>query len=200
MKEEIWKDIYFEDKGKIYDYRGLYQVSNLGRVKRLETYVKDDNRNRYQKIKEHFLKNSFSKADGYFIVNLHKNGKLKRMKVHRLIAFAFIKNENNYPIINHIDGNKLNNNLENLEWCTYKHNTQEAIKNGLSKPPKTYFGVKSSHHTPIKQYDKDGNFIKKWDLVKEASESLNISRSSIWAVCNNKRKSAGGFKWRYINE
>ena len=79
----------------------------------------------------------------------YANGKLKRMKVHRLIAFAFIKNENNYPIINHIDGNKLNNNLENLEWCTYKHNTQEAIKNGLSKPPKNYSGVKSSYHTPI---------------------------------------------------
>ena len=143
MQEEIWKDIYFEDKGKIYDYRGLYQVSNLGRVKRLETYVKDNNRNRYQKIKEHFLKNSFSKADGYFIVNLHKNGKLKRMKVHRLIAFAFIKNENNYPIINHIDGNKLNNNLENLEWCTYKHNTQEAIKM-KSKKQQLWMDVQNS--------------------------------------------------------
>ena len=68
---------------------------------------------------------------GYHIVNLSIEGKCKTYLVHRLVAKAFIPNPNNYPTINHKDGNKLNNNINNLEWCSYKYNTQHAIVNGL---------------------------------------------------------------------
>lgn len=121
--KEIWKDI----KG----YEGLYQVSNLGNVKSLDRIIisKDKKRN----IRGRILHLSIC-PDGYFFCHLCKNGKDKNCKVHRLVAETFIKNPDNYPCINHIDGNKLNNKIENLEWSSYSHNVKEAFRLGLRKP------------------------------------------------------------------
>lgn len=71
---------------------------------------------------------------GYYSVKLCRDGACKGFKVHRLLAIAFLPNPNNYPVINHIDGNKLNNSLDNLEWCTISHNMQHAYDTGLKKP------------------------------------------------------------------
>ena len=113
--DEIWKDI----KG----YEGLYQASTLGEIRRKESVVVDKNKKRTRKFKSKIIKKILRK-DGYYFVNLSKNSKVKTAKVHRLIAETFLRNDENYNIINHKDGNKRNNNVTNLEWCTNSHNTK----------------------------------------------------------------------------
>lgn len=115
MKKEQWKDI----KG----YEGFYQISNLGRVKRLGNLPP---------YKEHFLK-LICNRQGYFYVCLCVENKRQAKTVHRLVAQAFIPNSKNKPCVNHIDGKKSNNKAENLEWCTHCENTKHAYKTGLIK-------------------------------------------------------------------
>lgn len=106
---EEWKDIV--------GYEGRYQVSNLGRVKSLKRKVGVKNRSTPEKIlKEHLQK------EGYYTVVLYKNGEPRRLSVHRIVAEAFLYNPNNYPVVNHKDENKGNNNVNNLEWCTVIYN------------------------------------------------------------------------------
>ena len=116
MVEEIWKDIP--------NYEGVYKVSNLGNVKSFNNRIKDKN--------PIILKQTIDRKNGYLTVSLSKNGKKKIYRVHKLVASIFIDNFNNYPVINHKDGNKLNNCVDNLEWCTYKQNIIHSWKNGLS--------------------------------------------------------------------
>ena len=118
---EIWKDIKnFENK---------YQISNLGNVKSLERLIKPTGK--YQKTKtcrERILKTCIG-AHGYFHVGLEG----KKYLIHKLIAIAFINNPNNLTCVNHKDGNKLNNSLNNLEWCDYKYNSNHMFNSGLRK-------------------------------------------------------------------
>ena len=114
--KEIWKDIK--------DFEGLYQISNLGRIKSLL-----DNKGKKREI----IRKPRKAKNGYLYLNLWNNGKYKTVKIHRLVAEYFIDNVNELPVVNHIDGNKLNNSANNLEWCTYKQNTIHAYKNGLLK-------------------------------------------------------------------
>lgn len=122
-EKEIWKDI----KG----YEGLYQVSNLGRIKSLQRYrISKSGTN--QNVNEKILKQSCGKTNKYLNVTLAKNKKNKTFQIHRLAALNFIPNPNNYPQVNHKDGNKQNNCVDNLEWCTCKENINHAWKNGLN--------------------------------------------------------------------
>lgn len=115
--QEIWKDI----RG----YEGKYQVSNLGRVKSLpRTFIRKDNR-RYV-VKECILSNGLASA-GYYTVNLES----KTHTVHRLVAETFIDNNLNKKCVNHIDGDKKNNNIKNLEWVSYSENNKHAYDSGL---------------------------------------------------------------------
>ena len=116
---EIWKDIE--------GYENKYQISNLGNVKSLETWTGD----KYIR-REKILKNMVY-GNGYYYVCLSKNGKVKKYKVNRLVAQAFIPNPDNKPFTNHIDGDKLNNNVDNLEWCTQSENMKHASMIGLRK-------------------------------------------------------------------
>lgn len=181
--EEIWKDI----KG----YKGLYQISNLGKVKNVKT----------QKI----LKNYTSKQDkGYLKVSLYSNLKSKNFKIHRLVANAFIANPCNYPQVNHINGNKQDNCVENLEWCNNSHNMKEAYKIGLVKSSHSGCFKKGEHkkqEIPINQLDLNGNLIKTWSSFTKAEKffrpnSKAIS-TNIHGALNNKQKTAYGYIWKY---
>lgn len=119
-------------------------------------------------------------------MGLSKNGKSLTQRIHRIVAKTFINNENEKIQVNHKNGNKLDNRIENLEWCTCKENIQHALKSNLIKCEK-----------PINQYDIQGNFIKNWRSVIEASRKLKIKDSNIIRVCKNKSKTAGGFIWKY---
>ncbi len=118
---EIWKDI----KG----YEGLYQVSNLGRVRSLDhIYITKCGKRMLVKGQ---MKKPSSDNDGYMFVLLRRNGKQKRCAIHRLVAKAFITNQYNKPEVNHIDAVKSNNRVDNLEWVTGKENIQHAMDKGL---------------------------------------------------------------------
>lgn len=173
---EIWKDIE--------GYEGLYQVSNFGRVKSLNY--------RYTE-KEGILK-PIKNKDGYLYVGLWKNRKGKKFRVHKLVASVFIPNDN--PIekteINHKDENPSNNHFNNLEWVTPKENCNYGTRNKrLSKKLKGK-GIK-----PILQYTLDGEFIKEWESIKQASEELYITHSNIGRCCRGEQKKCGGFLWKY---
>ena len=130
--------------------------------------------------------------DGYLRFRFWIKRKAYKIALHRLVALLYIDNPNNYPVVNHIDGNKKNNHKDNLEWCTVKHNTLHAIK----------LGLRSSKHLCKKtvQKDLDNNVIKVYDSIIEASRQTGIARQSIGKVCLGKRKSAGGYKWETFND
>lgn len=180
--EEIWKDI----KG----YEGLYQVSNLGNVKSINHYNKFGEKTILYKGK--VLKQQIIKTNGYLSVNLSKNGKTKKFLVHRLVAEAFITNSNNYLVINHIDENKLNNSLDNLEWCTYLYNNNygehsEKISTTRSK----------NKNKKVYQYDLKGNLIKIFNNSMEAKKIMGYKNNSITRCCRKLQKTTGGFIWKY---
>ena len=114
--QEIFKDI----KG----YEGLYQVSNLGRVKSL---ARDTKLKQYTKHTDAFIMRQDLNKRGYLYIRLTKDGKSKAFRVHRLVAEAFIDNPSNLPQVNHIDFNRTNNNVNNLEWVTPQDNTNHSI-------------------------------------------------------------------------
>lgn len=191
--KEIWKDI----KG----YEKLYQVSNLGSVKSLSKFVK--NNKSYSSIgyitKEKILK-QFRNRKGYLVVSLCRDGKQKTFRVHRLVAEAFIPNPENKPQVNHINTNKENNHVSNLEWVTNGENQIHAYCNGLNKiTQKRKEIIKEKNSKKVVQYDLQGNFIRKWESQSEAAEQLKISNGNISSCCLKKYgcKTAGGYIWRF---
>ena len=178
------------------------------KIKGYDNYLINNDGDIFSLNKNKILKTPKGK-NGYFIANLYNKGKIRTVCVHKLVAETFIKNNNHYPCINHIDGNKLNNRVENLEWCTYSHNTKEAFRLGLQttwtgtkfgkEHPNYKFRGKWKTQKPVAQYDKDNNLIKKFNSACEVERILNISMSHISECCKFKRKSAGGYIWRYID-
>ena len=163
---------------------GLYEVSNMGRIKSLKRrFVTTEMILKYNKTK-----------DGYFQVGLSKDGKTKTQRVNRIVAKAFIANPNNLSQVNHIDGDKTNNHIDNLEWCDCKYNINEAWKLGLNKKR---FGKDNKRSRKINQYDNNGNFIKSWDSIKQASIELKIHTQNIIACCQGKYNTSHGYIWKY---
>ena len=198
--DEIWKDIYFVDNGIEYDYRGLYQVSNLGRVKSLKrTIIRSDG---IQKTIDEKILKLGKHTSGYLQITLCKDKKV-RFFVHRLVAYMFIENDDilNKTQINHKDENKTNNCVYNLEWCTHKYNQNYGTK--VERTTETYKNNYSRKNNPrtkmIAQYDLSGNLIKVWNSMVEIQEELNIKSSTdIRLCCIGKRITSHGYCWRYI--
>lgn len=183
-------------------YEGLYQVSNLGRIKRLDKIltINDYKKNRiYNRKEKGAIIKPFLDNNGYLTVTLSKEGKCNSRKIHRLVAEMFISNPKKLPQVNHKDGNKYNNKVENLEWCSCKENILHAWKNGLTTVNKNAkkIGKERNRKRKIKQYDIKDNFIKEWESAAEAGRQLNILRQTISNACRGKQKTAGGYVWRY---
>lgn len=177
--QEIWKDIA--------GLEGEYAVSNFGRVKRLK---KEGN------INDCLLKLHQDKH-GYVWVSLPRKNKFRTVLVHRLVAGMFIPNPMLYKEINHIDGNKTNNNVYNLEWCTRSQNVKHAFAMGLKS------NKKGSEHARAKkcyEYDMKGNFIKEWGSISEAAEYYNDVTGNVCAACSGKYKTFHGHIWSYKRE
>lgn len=166
MEKEIWKDISgFPD----------YQVSNLGRVKRIHNI----GRNGLIRI----LKPSVY-SNGYKVVNLLG----KRIGVHRLVAMAFIPNPNELPLINHKNENKADNRVENLEWCTQQYNVNYGTRNKR---------VSEKLSKSVLQISIDGILVNQYYGIHEAMRQTGIDARNIHSVLKGKRRTTGGFIWKY---
>lgn len=175
MKEE-WKDI----KG----YEGLYQVSNCGRIKSLNY-----NHTNKEKIRKKDISNK-----GYECILLCKNASKKKKLIHRIVAETFIPNPENKPQVNHIDGNKKNNNVKNLEWVTNGENEKHAYENNMKFK---HYGKDNGMSKPILKYDLNWNFIEEYDSIKQASKENNIGVSTIVYCLKGKTKKPTKYYFKY---
>lgn len=194
---EIWKDIQ--------GYEGLYQVSNLGRVKSLGRFIDRLVYGHYWQ-EERILKPNKTKY-GYLTVELRKNKKPKRLLVHRLVAITFIPNPKNKPEVDHINADKTNNSVNNLRWVTAKENIRNPLNmvhlTGKNHP---MFGKKHSEETKNKIRGANNPCARKvknietkeiFDTVIDAEKKYNLSRGCITFAIKKNWKSAG-YHWEYV--
>ena len=168
---EEWRDV----KG----YEGFYEVSNFGQIRNAKTKR---------------IKKSFPNRCGYLKIQLLKRSSQKNFYVHRLVAVAFIPNEMNLKEVNHKDENKLNNRMDNLEWCDRKYNVNYGnrlflFSQSMKNHPKT--------SKKIKCFDLKGNHISTFLSASEASRQTKIPATSIRGCAEGNLTHAGGFKWEY---
>ena len=149
-----------------------YEVSNLGKVRNIKSG---------KVLKPQLNRN------GYLMHLLYENNKQKHLYLHRIIAIAFIDNPEEKPCVNHIDENKLNNDLSNLEWCTVKENNIHGTRTKR---------VAEKCFKKVIQLDLNDNVLNGFESMTQAEQETGASVSHISSCCNGKRKSAGGFKWR----
>ena len=179
---EIWKDVI--------GYEGLYEVSNFGRVRSCNRILKNTTNNIWQNFKGRMLKQDIGDR-GYYCVRLCKNNKSKHLYVHRLVLETFIPNPENKEQVNHIDGNKRNNRVDNLEWCTVSENIQHAYDTGLNELRKK----------AVNQYDLNGNLIKRWNSMADIEkENKKYKANNISHCCRGKSKTSCGFIWKYAEQ
>lgn len=189
--KEIFKDIV--------GYEESYQVSNLGRIKSLERYVITKRGYRLL-VKQRIVKQAISNCN-YKTVELNKNGKGKKYSVHRLVAKAFLDNYNENMQVNHKNGIKSDNRLENLEMVTAKQNQWHSYHVLKTKPSmQGHFGSNHVRSIKINQFDKSKNYIKTWNSIIDASLKLNIPACCISNTCAKRRKTAGGYIWEYADK
>ena len=196
--KEVWKDLYFKDKGKEYNFIGLYQVSNTGKIKSLKRTVSFGHG--YRIIEEKILKPRIDSKNKYLLVNLSKNRINKNFLVHRLVAHMFVDGYFENADINHKDENTLNNNADNLEWCTRKHNINYGNHNKNMVKTRKENGIFKGINHPnlgslIERWDKQGNLLDmkyQFEYVK-----MGFLSSSITNCCKGKYKTHKGFIFKY---
>lgn len=189
-EDEIWAPIS--------EYEGRYEVSNLGNVRALI-----DKHCRTLLVPRSVKK--YMDRYGYEYVSLSKEAIGKKMKVHRLVAISFIPNPLLLPQVNHEDGDKKNNIVSNLSWCTNSQNHQHAHRVGLKtmnhliEISRTNKMEKNPRAKTVYQFSLDGEFIKKWDCMLKAANSIGRTSSGIKDACSGRQRTSGGFKWAYTN-
>lgn len=161
-KEEIWRDI---------DGYPNYQVSTLGRVKSLN----------YRNTKKEKVLKPIKDKDGYLVINIRNEKKQKTIKIHRIVCEAFLPNKYNLQEVNHLDEDKTNNNVTNLEWSTREHNCNFGSRN--ERISKKVICIENGHIYPS---------------TMDVERKLGFKHSSISACCNGKAKSCGGYHWQYV--
>ena len=189
MNKEIWKDVP--------GYEGIYQVSSYGRIKSLKRVIMRKDGKPYTQV-EKILKPG-TNHKGYLGCSFRKNFVAKPVIVHRLVALAFIDNPNNLPQVNHKDGNKKNNRVENLEWITNYDNMQHSIITGIRNVKKITDNLKKVNSRKVNQYDSNGTFIKTWNSIKDIQMELKIPNQNICQVCQGKRKRAHNYIFKYVD-
>lgn len=183
-----WKEI----KG----YEGRYLISSSGDVISLN----------YRGSKLSKMLTWKVNNKGYAWVELRKNGIKDQRLVHRLVAEAFIENPEGLNLINHKDENKLNNNVDNLEWCNHSYNVRYSLERHperrVNHGHRKYDGIREGKYTALAviQLDKDGNIVKEWENTRTIFVETGMSDWSIAEVCRGNRHTAYGYLWRYANQ
>lgn len=174
-------------------YEGLYEVNNLGEVRSLD---RTDSMGRLKK--GCILRPKYNRKNGYCQICLHNNTDIKYCYIHRLVAEAFVPNDDpqNKIYCNHINEVKTDNRACNLEWVTHSQNMRH---NGLSERIAEKERNNKLNSKEIEQYDLDGNYIRTWPSINEVKRSLGISTGGISNCCQHKYgwHTAGGFRWEY---
>lgn len=179
LENEIWNPIK--------NYEGLYEVSNLGRVKKLVGH--------YNTNKESIIKQRKTNY-GYITVCLTKNSKTSFKLLHRVLAMAFIPNPENKPYINHKNGITDDNRIKNLEWCTPKENSQHSYYELKNRKGCFSKGMKSTNMLSVKQFSKNGELLNVYESLTEAAFKTGAWVNAISGCLKNKRNHAGGFIWK----
>lgn len=200
MDNEIWKDVV--------GFEGRYQVSNFGNVKSLSFRNQKISKNLAQKVNN----------QGYKIVQLCERKRNIPFLVHRLVAMAFVDNPNNYPIVNHKDENPLNNNADNLEWCTYSYNRiysmdmhpemrKELVENLTKYSTRNKKGVPHKHYKQVAILDDSNSIINIYDNASTAAKILGLHTCNVTEVCKanrkrqiGKKRRTGGYIFEFIEE
>lgn len=174
--EEVWKDIYYVDcrNNEVIDYRGLYAISNFGRIKNVMT--------------NQIRKTSIENDGRYERISLTNNGIKKRFRIHRLVAEMFLDNADKLTEINHKDENTLNNRVTNLEWCTSSYNVNYGTRNKRvsDRLSKKVMGISENENKVI--------------ILKStrSGKKFGFNNSHISSCCNGKRKKHNKYYWKYI--
>ena len=189
LEGEEWRDVI--------GYEGIYMVSNYARVASIKTNIEDRLRTRTKERKLVSIQQVLRNGKLYNNVRLYKNKQSKLLYLHRIVADAFIPNPNNYPEVDHIDRNGLNNSPNNLRWCTHQGNQNNI--NTKSAMVRSHLNVQ--YHTrwkPVVQL-RNGNIVKIYQRMLDA-ESEGFSHVAIIHVIKGKSKSHKGYQWMYLSD
>ena len=171
--KEIWKDIV--------GYEGIYQINTKGEVRKILKHG-------YKRMKDRPQRN------GYRKIGLTKNGKQTTYQVHRLVALCFLPNSQGFPCVNHLDEDKTNNCVDNLEWCSHKYNVNYGTRiSRMAETQKTAQKCK-----PVIGINVTNGLIIEYQSTKEAGRQTGISQGNICSCCHGRLKTAGGYKWMFL--
>ncbi len=190
MQNETWRPVN--------GFESTYAISDKGRIKRLPGLV-PAGQGRFRRAKETISLGRNAKGYRNFLITVLPYR--KNHLIHRLVAEAFIPNPNSYPCINHKDGKRANNNVENLEWCTYSMNNQHAHDTGLNRTRKG-FKAPEEHHAmfakPVDYYDKHKKFIKRFNSAGAAARELKIRQSAVSQAALKDVKNPRKYMFKYV--
>lgn len=181
------KEIYKPIKG----YEDLYEISNMGNVKSKDRIINCTYKGKpiTKNLKGKQIVPHIS-SSGYYCVGLHKDNKITSKYIHRLVAETFINNPNNKSVVNHKDENKLNNHIENLEWCSYEYNNNYGTKRNRLRDSNLW------RSRPVEMYDLNGNLIKTYTTLSSVKED-GLDVGAVWRCCNGRNKTHKNYTFKY---